>query len=81
MWCLSQGSVRSLRESGRSDCLNTRCARYGQVCGTLLKCSCLKALTEDSETAVSVSKLGDRTVQDTEILVSTAGAFYSCADG
>ena len=28
------------------------------------------ALTEDSETAVSVSKLGDRTVRDTEVTLS-----------
>ena len=77
MPCLSQGSVRSLRESGLSDRLDTRCARYGQVCGTLFNCSCLKALTEDSETAVSVSKLGDRTVQDTEDGCSNPSLFIS----
>jgi hypothetical protein len=35
------------------------------------------ALTEDSETAVFVSKLGDLTVQDTEHDFSTMSLFHS----
>ena len=40
------------------------------------RCNCIsdKALTEDSETGVSVSKLGDRAVQDTEVQCS--GGFF-----